>query len=521
MKRRTFLSATAALGLGLFVPLNALSQTPRVRRDIRKVVKDPVQLKALRDGFKALRDNKDLIDHAISWRFQAAVHGHPPLPKSCSIPEWLETLVDRPRLRLASDQTKQFFAQCDHGVDHADGFAPHFLSWHRMYLFYFEEVIRHLTSNPDFALPYWDTVADSRLPEEFWADKTAANSLYLSERGTNTNKGLQVVCVGAANDNAVRDSATLHALTIGLESNPHGIIHDNFGGAMHAAEYAALDPMFWLHHANIDRLWWEWQSMSTHGVKPDSSEDHDWVSRSFTFLTIHGPKTAPVSHFLDISTIAAGGAYIYERPVVGEGGTPCPAPLPDKPQVTASGEPVMTPFGNQAFVLSVTKTPIALTQRSSTLRLPMTTAGGTKIQSLDSGKKPSGQITSAILVLRSVRLTEAGSREGFSYDVYVNLPDKPGSSSNQSALKVASFGPWTLTSSDDALCVPGGGVNLRFSIIAQLAATIKTTGTGAVDISFVRTGAVDSEGKTVPLPTDMPLVEIQSAWIEASNAPTE
>jgi len=24
-------------------------------------------------------------------------------------------------------------------------------------------------------------------------------------------------------------------------------------------ETAAADPLFWMHHANIDRLWWHWQ----------------------------------------------------------------------------------------------------------------------------------------------------------------------------------------------------------------------------------------------------------------------
>jgi hypothetical protein len=44
-----------------------------------------------------------------------------------------------------------------------------------------------------------------------------------------------------------------------LESGAHYHIHTNFvGGVMQPTETAALDPIFWLHHANIDRFWSKW-----------------------------------------------------------------------------------------------------------------------------------------------------------------------------------------------------------------------------------------------------------------------
>lgn len=39
------------------------------------------------------------------------------------------------------------FNLCQHGT-------PHFFSWHRAYLFYFEEICRQLTGEKRFALPY-------------------------------------------------------------------------------------------------------------------------------------------------------------------------------------------------------------------------------------------------------------------------------------------------------------------------------------------------------------------------------
>ncbi|KAM5353432.1 hypothetical protein ACJ41O_000082 [Fusarium nematophilum] len=43
-----------------------------------------------------------------------------------------------------------------------------------------------------------------------------------------------------------------------LEGGPHGIIHSAIGGEMNPAT-SPNDPIFFLHHAQVDRLWWRWQ----------------------------------------------------------------------------------------------------------------------------------------------------------------------------------------------------------------------------------------------------------------------
>ncbi len=43
--------------------------------------------------------------------------------------------------------------------------------------------------------------------------------------------------------------------------NPHGSIHGAIGEDMGAVPRSARDPIFWLHHANIDRLWAVWTNM--------------------------------------------------------------------------------------------------------------------------------------------------------------------------------------------------------------------------------------------------------------------
>jgi len=42
----------------------------------------------------------------------------------------------------------------------------------------------------------------------------------------------------------------------------HNQVHRWIGGDMEAGT-SPNDPVFWLHHANIDRIWWEWQNKTS------------------------------------------------------------------------------------------------------------------------------------------------------------------------------------------------------------------------------------------------------------------
>ena len=45
-----------------------------------------------------------------------------------------------------------------------------------------------------------------------------------------------------------------------LEFNPHDGVHQSIGGNMSVVDLSARDPIFFLHHANIDRLWATWNA---------------------------------------------------------------------------------------------------------------------------------------------------------------------------------------------------------------------------------------------------------------------
>ena len=45
-----------------------------------------------------------------------------------------------------------------------------------------------------------------------------------------------------------------------LEFNPHDGVHGSLGGDMAQVGPASRDPIFYLHHANVDRLWAVWNA---------------------------------------------------------------------------------------------------------------------------------------------------------------------------------------------------------------------------------------------------------------------
>ncbi len=124
-----------------------------------------------------------------------------------------------------------------------------FLSWHRWFLFQFERRLQLV--HPEITLPYWDTITDRSLPVPL-QDKALLKRWGVIRRWDPellpTSADLQ-----AANG---IDSFQFFQKT--LEGAFHGSVHNAVGGDM-AGPSSPTDPLFWLHHANIDRIWSNWQ----------------------------------------------------------------------------------------------------------------------------------------------------------------------------------------------------------------------------------------------------------------------
>jgi len=215
-----------------------------VRKNIYSL--SAAEITALKTGISAMKALP--LTNPTSWQYQAAIHG--------------TTLANN----LAS------WNSCQHGT-------LYFLSWHRMYLYFFERILRAKSGSPALTLPYWNYQTNPALPPDY-RNSAAGNTLYDGSRNASINAG---GALGAGIMTAINNSLTnipFYDFQGDLEG-PHGSVHVSIGGNMGAVNKAALDPCFWLHHANIDRLWEVWMRKCGGRSNPT---DATWLNHQFTFF---------------------------------------------------------------------------------------------------------------------------------------------------------------------------------------------------------------------------------------------
>jgi tyrosinase len=151
--------------------------------------------------------------------------------------------------------------------------APGFLPWHRAYLLDLERELQAI--DPSVALHYWrfDQAAPNIFKREFLGESDPLGTVRFSP--TNPlqfwrTDGVQGINRRPRfNTNSAPPGLLTQAQTIALgaqysafmnmEGNPHGSAHVSFGGSISSIDTAARDPLFFLLHCNVDRLWAKWQ----------------------------------------------------------------------------------------------------------------------------------------------------------------------------------------------------------------------------------------------------------------------
>jgi len=239
------------------------------------------------------------LNDLSSWWFFAAIHGQ--YVNRSAFPGW-GFLPAPPAVPTAPLPPKKVWDQYRDQCQHRSWYFP---PWHRGYLLALEAQIRACVVNlggpTTWALPYWNYFGpgnEFQIPPAFTQRNLpngSPNPLYVAARyGPNGNGNIFVPippvnqdCM--ANDLYTGDDANTPPPGFGgpetgfwhgggpfqpgnLEANPHNQVHGFVGGTrglMSDPGLAALDPIFYLHHANIDRMWAVWNLAHGNPVDPN------------------------------------------------------------------------------------------------------------------------------------------------------------------------------------------------------------------------------------------------------------
>lgn len=153
-----------------------------------------------------------------------------------------------------------------------------FLPWHRMYVLYFERIVRRTLNDPTWTLPYWNynNATQASLPTEFINPGNSGNPLWVSNRNSGPNSGAPLTGLNLDALKQTNYSGFCSTLDFGLHGNVHVKVGN--GTNMGSVPWAANDPVFWMHHCNIDRLWASWNAGGY--ANPTSSS---WTGQTFVF----------------------------------------------------------------------------------------------------------------------------------------------------------------------------------------------------------------------------------------------
>ena len=163
---------------------------------------------------------------------------------------------------------------------------PGFLTWHRAYLMAFEEALSCINSN--ITLPFWNwsSGASTGVPN------ACEEASYINRNGDSVDNPLfagpvaSSLGAGMTSRRADIDATNFGDIATAAQSalgqanfsdfqssinGPHGSVHVRVGGNMSSVAMAGFDPIFYLHHANVDRLWANWQNSHTTSFPGDEA----------------------------------------------------------------------------------------------------------------------------------------------------------------------------------------------------------------------------------------------------------
>lgn len=210
-----------------------------------------------------------------------------------------------------------------------------FFPWHRWFLYLYEKELQKFS--PKMRIPFWNWAFDSQAPElapvwgkdafgdngveakdncisvspfakfrPFYPKDHCLRRMWSKEEDTEKSGPLGAFHSTDLINKIITTSKTYYTLYESFYI-PHGIVHDNIGGDM-GSMYSPMDPIFYLHHAMVDKVWANWQK-----AFPALGKTYDGVKFGGGKATlndlIEGSKGVRVSHLLDTNKLC----YYYEE----------------------------------------------------------------------------------------------------------------------------------------------------------------------------------------------------------------
>lgn len=365
-----------------------------------------------------------------SWKFLAAIHGF-------DAQWWTDLGLLQVGVPIPPDLVNGTYGnQCQHD-------SWYFLPWHRGYLFAFESIVaakvKELTGD-DWALPYWNYLDAAnpqarRVPYAFLAEtlpdgdpnplRKYPRRAGFSEIPAGPSRSFSLAAMEendflVGNDGSIGfgggitgDFVQFGGWTGDLELNPHNAVHGMVGGSsgfMGNALLAGLDPIFWLHHCNIDRLWEAWMSTPGKTMVRDPRWLEGPADRRFIMPSVGGED--PGLSFSGRDTLREGKFHRrYDDLTKGTGVTPG-AEAVVRVKMGSPESQSVEPIGANAEKVRVGGAPV---RTQVTLEAAAAAAGVASMGATEAGK----EVSRFYLALESVR----GKAPSPLLDVYLNLPD--------------------------------------------------------------------------------------------------
>lgn len=243
--------------------------------------------------------------------------------------------------------------QSDRNAAHS---GPAFLPWHRFMLLFLELQLQRVLDDENFGLPYWDWAADGDRPPAqqptapIWGpqvlggtgspvttgpftpdtfrvrvESDAQARLRTTDRGLTRNLGGDTrnlpttAQVAQTVNQAPYDAAPWNRASSGMRNrlegwrpspgpNLHNRVHVFVGGDM-APATSPNDPVFYLNHCNVDRIWESWMARRGRTYLPPANASADLLFHRLNdpLFAVLTSQQVTAAQLLDISAF-----YTYD-----------------------------------------------------------------------------------------------------------------------------------------------------------------------------------------------------------------